>query len=107
MGGGPITINSQMLMFLLSRQQKFLECLELPGSAEYRESRPSFLLGFSLGLSSHSERVIKRKAGKSAVREGTAPQSQSSCLKQRCGVALPASGPAKPCPGIKEGAAEK
>lgn len=53
MGGGPITINSQMLMFLLSRQQKFLEYLELPGSAEYRESRPSFLLGFSLGLSSH------------------------------------------------------
>lgn len=38
---------------------------------------------------------------------GTAPQTQSSCLKQRCGVALPASGPAKPCPGIKEGAAEK
>lgn len=55
------------------------------GSAEYREGRPSLLLGFSLGPSSHPERVIKHKAGEragggSAVREGTAPQTQSSCL---------------------------
>lgn len=101
-------INSQMLMFLLSHQQKFLECLELPGSAEYKESRPSLLLGFSLGPSSHQERVTKHKAGEragggSAVREGTAPKPSP----RACGVALPATSPAKPCPGIKEGAAEK
>lgn len=69
----PVRINSQLLMFLLRPQERFLESAELPRSKEDWQQG----LGSSPEPSSHPERIARHAAGE-AGRQTCCPSRPST-----------------------------